>query len=252
MMGLDVDGQGGVLAHCEGAWCQLGTAEEVDLVRQADTHQRTARTLGAVLQRRWELSAGGNQAQAVDGVVRGAAQLLVEQDRDPLATGGIIEHPLLATIAVLAQDHALDAELDALRLVGTARHVRALAALVVDRGHLIAFSLDQIHLGNEPESVGRKGDGTGVDTFLLLRLLRFGQLAPGLIHPPVDVTALHRVAGVLPFPLHPLQIGQARTILVLIDHARRQQRQVPAELRERQGELGLLRGRSWCTSSILC
>ncbi len=178
---------------------------------------------------------GGDQAQAVDGIVRGAAQLLVEQDGHPLTAGGVIEHTLFAAIAVLAQDHALNAELDAFRLVGAVRHVWALAAFIVNRNHAIALAIafDQIHLGDEPESVGRKGDGAGVDRLRFFRLLRCGQLASGFVHPPVDVTPLHRVAGVFPFPLYPLQIGQAWVILVLIDHARRQQRQVSVELRER-------------------
>jgi len=51
MVGLDVDGQGGILTDHEGAWCQLGTAEEVDLVRQTNAHQGTAETLGTVRRR---------------------------------------------------------------------------------------------------------------------------------------------------------------------------------------------------------
>jgi len=81
-------------------------------------------------------SAGGQLAQTLDGLLRGVAQLLIERDGRPLAAGDIVEDALLATIVVRAQEHILDAELDPLRLAGAARHMRTLAALVVDRGHI--------------------------------------------------------------------------------------------------------------------
>jgi hypothetical protein len=42
-------------------------AKEVNLVGQADRDQRAARTFRAVLERRWDAAASGDEAEPVDG-----------------------------------------------------------------------------------------------------------------------------------------------------------------------------------------
>ena len=72
--------------------------------------------------------------------------------------------------------------------------------------------------------------------------LRLGwrELAAGLVHPPMDVAAFHRILRVVPFALHPHQIGEPRAVAVLVDHARGQQRHIARQLREGQGQIELL------------
>ena len=60
-------------------------------------------------------------------------QLLIERHPHPLAAGHEIQHPFLAPVPVIAQNEALHADLHAFRLVCPTLHVRAFAALVIDR-----------------------------------------------------------------------------------------------------------------------
>src|SRR5882724_10535080 len=58
------------------------------------------------------------------------------------------------------------------------------------------------------------------------------------------MATLHCVGGIGPLTLNPLEIGEARAVLVLVDHSGRQQRQVPRQLRagEREFLLCLVHG----------
>jgi len=132
-----------------------------------------------------------------------------------------IQLALLADIAVLGEYQSLDAELHAFRIVGPLGDMGPLASLVVDGGDHIAFALDQVHLRDQAQPVGRQGDGAGVIALFLLGAARLGQVAGGTVHAAVAVAALHRVSRIRPLGLDPFQIGEPRAVLVLVDHARR-------------------------------
>ena len=219
MEGLDIDRQGTVQPDDQRAGGDVGAAEEADLIGQADADQRAVRALGAVLQRGGDGPAGGDEAQAVDGLLGELAQFVGEWHVDPLAAGGEVQHTALALVAVLGEDHSLDAQLHPLRVIGAVRDVGAVATFVVDRGDGETFALAQVEPGDEAEPAGGEADGAGVDLLQGLALVRGrlglgefrggGELAAGFVDPAVEVPALDRVAGVLPLPLHPLQVGQA-------------------------------------------
>ena len=61
------------------------------------------------------------------------------------------------------------------------------------------------------------------------------------IDAPMRVASFYGVGGVGPLALNPLQVGQARAVLVLVDHAGRHQRTVRRRSSRREHELGLLR-----------
>ena len=261
VVGLDIDRHGGVDADGQRAGGDVGAAEEVDLVRQADADQGAARALGAVHQGLGDAPAGGDEAQAVDGLAGEALEVVGELDPHPLAAGGEVEDTGLALVAVLGQDHPLDAELHALRVVGPLGDVGAAAALVVHRGDAVTLALDEVELGDEAQAVGGQGDGAGVDLLHLRGLalvlgglglgLGVGELAAGLVHPAVDVAALDGVAGVVPLPLDPFQVGESRAIGELVDHAGRQQRHVPGHFREGEFQFLLLGDGFWLHGSLL-
>lgn len=53
----------------------------------------------------------------------------------------------------------------------------------------------------------------------------------------MNMTPFDRIRGVGPLALHPFEVGEPGAILVLIDHPRRQQRQIAGEFRERERKL---------------
>lgn len=81
-----------------------------------------------------------------------------------------------------------------------------------------------------------------MEALLLFDFRRIGKLPARLIHAAMRMTAFNRVRGFGPLALHPFQVGQARAVLVFVDHARGQQRHVPGEFGEGQGKIGLRRG----------
>ena len=90
----------------------------VDLVRQTDLDQGAARTLRAVFERRRDDALRGDAPQALDRLLRGGDELVVERDAHPFAARDEIEHALVAVVAVLAQEEPLHAELHPLGIVG--------------------------------------------------------------------------------------------------------------------------------------
>lgn len=241
-VGLDVDGEGFLEGDGEGAGRRLLGAEEVDFVGQADADEGAAGAFGAVHQRGGDLAAGGDEAQAVDGVAGEGVEFVVEFHRDPLAGFGVVEHAAAAGVAVLLEDEPLHAELHAFGVVGAAGDVGAFAAFVVHGGDGAVGHFEQVEPGDEPECAAGERDGAGVDALFLLQRLGGGEIAAGLIHPPMHVLALHRVARIRPLALHPLQVGEPGAVLVLVDHAGGEQGQIARQFREGQGELGLQRG----------
>jgi hypothetical protein len=212
--------------------------------RQIPTSEQRGH-FGLSSERRRNAAAGGDETQPVDGGERLRAQRLVEAHPDALAALAEIKRALVAAIAVVFEDETLNAELDQFGLVGAGRHVRALAALVVDRLYGTVLALDQIEFGDQPEPLGGQRHRARMDAILLADLLRLGQ-CPG---PPIDAAmhpaSLHRVGRVRPFALHPFEIREPRAILELVDHPRREIRLIRPQRRGREGELGLLvhRGR---------
>src|SRR5262249_15568903 len=107
--------------------------EKAHFVWHADAYQRTARALGAVFERWGDVGALRQTAQSLDREGGHVEQLLVEDHPHALLGGDEVNDAFIALVAVLAQNQALSAKLHTLGIVGTARNVGALAALVVDR-----------------------------------------------------------------------------------------------------------------------
>ena len=126
----------------------------IDLVGQTDAHQRTARTLWAVFQRRRDGATLCHVPQPLDCALRGGDQIVVERDAHPFAAGNEVQHSFVALVAVLAQDQALHAQLYPFRVVGALLHVRPFATFVVDRHHLSLIRLDQVHARDQPQALG--------------------------------------------------------------------------------------------------
>ena len=96
----------------------------------------------------------GDESQPVDGGLGQVAQLLGEFHPDPLAAPGVVEDAFFALVAVLREQHALNAELDALGVVGPVGDMGTLAPLVVDGGDAVALAFDEVQLGDDPDPVG--------------------------------------------------------------------------------------------------
>ena len=150
-MRLHVERQRIVQSNGQRSWAHCSMAQKIHFVRQADSDQGAARTLGAIFQRRWHLATGGDKAQTVDRRERPFAKLRIELNRHSFTRTREVQHPGFALIAVLFQDQALHAKLNALRIVGARRDMWPLAALVIDGGYRGAVCLDQIHLRNQAE-----------------------------------------------------------------------------------------------------
>ena len=153
--------------------------------------------------------------------MRGGNELVVERHPHPFAAPDEIEHALVARVAVLAQQESLHAELHPLGVVGAALDVRALAALVVDRRHAAAVRLDQVHAGNQAQALGGQRDRPRVQLLGLVDVGRRRQLAAVAVDAPVRVASFDGVGRLDPLALDPLQVGQARAVDELVDHARR-------------------------------
>jgi hypothetical protein len=190
---LDVERQCVVARHGQRPGGDLLVADEVDLVGQADADQRTARALRAVLQRGRHLAPCRDEAQAIDRSAREGAQFIVEGHGNALPRFGEVEHAFVAAVAVLFQDHALHAELHALGIVGAPRHMRAFAALVVDRGDVLAVAFDEVHACDQPEPFRRQGHRARMETLALGPGVRIGQLAAGPVHATMAVAPVHGV-----------------------------------------------------------
>jgi hypothetical protein len=68
------------------------------------------------------------------------------------------------------------------------------------------------------------------------------RIAAGLVHPLVAVAAFDRVGRIRPFALYPFEVGQARAIGILVDHAGRQQGDAGGQGWGVEGQGGLRRG----------
>src|SRR5690606_30099114 len=115
-----------------------------------------------------------------------------------------------AGVAVLLENQRLHTKLNAFGIVSAFGDVRAFAPLVVYGSDSIAFDFHQIHFGDQPETVGRQGYGTGVNLRIGILTVdrRHRQLAARLVHTPVRVAPLDRIRGVGPLALYPFEIGQ--------------------------------------------
>ena len=83
---------------------------------------------------------------------------------------------------------------------------------VVRIGDLVSLDVGVVHEGFVGDTATTVA--VGVSDPRAMRLLAVAE------------AALDGVGGVLPFALHPLQVRQPRAVLVLVDHARRQRRNV--------------------------
>jgi hypothetical protein len=81
---------------------------------------------------------------------------------------------------VLLEQEPLDAQLDALGLIRAGRDVRALAALVVDRGDLAVLGLDQVDPSDQAEALGGERDRAGVQALVSGQRLGLGEGACSL------------------------------------------------------------------------
>ena len=78
---------------------------------------------------------------------------LVQDDPHAFARARVPEGRLLDLVAIVLQNHGLDAKLDALGLVGAAGDVGSLALLEVHgHGHAVA-GLHHVHLGDHAETL---------------------------------------------------------------------------------------------------
>ena len=154
------------------------------------------------------MPAGGDEAQPADRGEREAAQLGVESDAHPLAALAEIERPLGAAIAVVFEDQPLDAELDALGIIGAGGDMRAPAALVVDRHHASVLDLDQVEPGDEPEPLGGERDRARMEALVVAERLRLRQLARAAVDPAVGAAALDRVGRTRPTRPAPIRDRQ--------------------------------------------
>ena len=66
-----------------------------------------------------------------------------------------------------------------------------------------------------------------MDALAGIGVRRIGQGAGRFIDPPVLETPFYCIAGLRPFALHPFEVREPRAVLVFVDHARGQERQVP-------------------------
>src|SRR5581483_83155 len=122
--------------------------QEIDLLGQTDRDERTARALGAVLERRRNHSGAHALAHLPDQLQGTRHELLGESDTNALACLGEVEDALVAVIPVLAKQKPLRAQLHAFRLPRSLGDRRFLSALVVDRAHAAAAALDEINDGD--------------------------------------------------------------------------------------------------------
>jgi hypothetical protein len=120
--------------------------------------------------------------------------------------------------------------------------VRPPAALIVDRLDRAVLALDQIELGNQAEPLGGKRHRARVDAILLADLLGLGQRPRSAVDPAMHPTTLDGVGRIRPFPLHPFEVRQPRTILKLVDHSRRQVWLIWEQRWRRKRELRLVHG----------
>jgi|KBSSwiStaDraftv2_1062776.scaffolds.fasta_scaffold956905_3 hypothetical protein len=67
--------------------------------------------------------------------------------------------------------------------------------------------------------------------------MRPRQIAGTLVNASVNVPALYRLSGIEPLALHPFQIREPGTVLILVEHAHRQQRQLSYQLGKGQRKL---------------
>jgi hypothetical protein len=182
-------------------------AQIIDLLGHADRHQRAARAFRAVFERRRDAAAGGDEAQPADRGERLRAQLGVEEDADALAAFAEIERTFAAAVAVVFEDQALDAKLDALGVPGAGRDMRAPAALVIDRHHRAVLDFDQVEAGDQAEPIGGQGDRAGVDALVLADGPGLGRSGRG--RPGDERRALRRCRPTRPIRPAPIRDRQA-------------------------------------------
>ena len=127
------------------------------------------------------------------------------------------------------EQQALDADLDPFRLPGPLRHVGSRAVLVVHGSSHVALTLDEVDTGDGSQCIVGEQHGAGVYGLRGLAVIPFlrvrsvaagprGQIARRAVHPAVLESALNGVDTVGEFALHPLQVGQAGAVGVLVEH----------------------------------
>jgi hypothetical protein len=107
----------------------------------------------------------------MNGIAGQRAQLVVEVHSHALATFREIQNAFVAGVTVLFKDHSLNAELNTLGVIGAARNVGTLAALVIHGSDRIALAFDQVEPRDQPETWCGEGDRACVDA-----LGRFGAI----------------------------------------------------------------------------
>jgi len=107
-----------------------------------------------MIERRRQTPAGDRQPQFGGGAQSGGDEFFVEPDAHAFAALGKEQRRFVATIAGLAEQQRLDADLDAFRQIGAFRHMRTFAGLDVDRHNHSVFGFEHVDFGGEPEFFG--------------------------------------------------------------------------------------------------
>src|SRR5579885_2809683 len=165
------------------------------------------------------------------------------------SSSAIRTRSLLDAVAMLFQKQRLEADLDALRLVGALRHMRALAPLVIDGRDDAVLRLGDVELGDDAERCRgerqRAADGlAGLRRFIAFASLRRWQRRIGLVDACVNAAALDSIARLRPLALRPHQVGEPRAIRELVHHPRGDERGVAAD--RRRGKVKFELGVSHC------
>lgn len=162
-------------------------------------------------------------------------QCAAELDRHAFARSGEVQHAAPRFVAVLAQQQALRAQLHPLGLPGAARHMRPLAALVIDRGDAAAFALDQIELADDAERLRAERHRERMNRLVLSGRRR--QFTAGPIHAAMPETAFDCIGRIRPFPRHPFQPGQAGAMDEFVQHAHGNRENAEGTFRTASGEV---------------
>ena len=203
-------------------------AEGEGFVGEADAVERAAVALGAVVEGRGDNGEAGGGVGLGDVPPGGVFEVVGERHVDPGAGPGEVEDAVVAGVAVLAEQQALDHELDAFGFPRAFGVLRNAAALGVDRHRLIARGADQVELGAEAQrrrlERDRAGDGGRVVApapgSINRRVAGFGfrQRVVEPVDAAVHVAAVDGVGVVGPAALDVHQVVPPRAVRKLVHH----------------------------------
>jgi hypothetical protein len=157
-------------------------------------------------------------------------ELRRDLNRKALLGRAVVDDAVGAVVAVLPEEKSLNTELDSIALPDGLSIPRWLATLVIDRSDSAILEFDEIDASGEAESFAAEGDRASMDGVLLRRsFLRWRQAAALLVDALVTEAAIKRIDTVREFALHPLKVTETGTVGILIEHTRRQKREIRAQ-----------------------